>query len=338
MTARRVLLTCGIGCGALLLLAVGSCVGFAVWVQQPGDVLEPARLLDPGLTGYAEWTLRLEDPGTKQFVDAGLRRASELRRTAGSPLPPFVDAWIERRQREESAKDLPRLFPIALAWTMHAGAGGDGDDHLVSASLRGADHQLVLLDWVGGFLLRRAEGVRVVRHRDERIYTFPGKGRGAVVFIRDGDLFVATDEAAAVRAVDRLVGEAQAGTAGGDLAAWLARAPARPLRGAVTNARGEIGRLWRLIVGGDDPLGDGGLDGALGATLGGGFEADGSFRAVVDLYLAREDAVAGAVEEVRAALESALAATPLQLAGVEDAGLGVLRLTIAAPPASAPGT
>ena len=42
---KRILFGCLGGCGLLLLLVVGSCVGFTVWLNAPGEVLEPQVLL-----------------------------------------------------------------------------------------------------------------------------------------------------------------------------------------------------------------------------------------------------------------------------------------------------
>ena len=56
---KRILVGCGIGCGALLLVSISSCVGFFVWLNRPGELLDPERLLggdttdDGGATGDA---------------------------------------------------------------------------------------------------------------------------------------------------------------------------------------------------------------------------------------------------------------------------------------------
>ena len=54
---KRVLLGCGLGCGLLLLMGVGSCIGFTAWLNRPGELIEPTHLMAAGTTGYMEWTL-----------------------------------------------------------------------------------------------------------------------------------------------------------------------------------------------------------------------------------------------------------------------------------------
>ena len=55
--------------GALIVLVIAAAIGFGVWLNRPGELLDPTRLLSSGASGYAEWTLRLDDPGTEGFVE-----------------------------------------------------------------------------------------------------------------------------------------------------------------------------------------------------------------------------------------------------------------------------
>ena len=62
---KRILIGCGAGCGGMILILIALAVGFGMWIQGKGELLEPQRLLGADTTGYLEWTLRLEDPGTE---------------------------------------------------------------------------------------------------------------------------------------------------------------------------------------------------------------------------------------------------------------------------------
>jgi hypothetical protein len=77
---KSVLFSCLAGCGILALVMISSCVGFVWWLNRPGELLEPSRLRDADTTGYVEWTLRLEDPGTEALVEdifAAIRQIQE---------------------------------------------------------------------------------------------------------------------------------------------------------------------------------------------------------------------------------------------------------------------
>src|SRR5262245_35274406 len=88
---KRVLLGCGLGCAGLLVVVLAAGVTFFVWLARPGELLEPARLLGAESVGFAEWNLRLEDPGTARFAQAFLTRGRRMQRDTGSVvLPPGV--------------------------------------------------------------------------------------------------------------------------------------------------------------------------------------------------------------------------------------------------------
>ena len=66
---KKVLIGCLGGCGLVVLASIGSCVCFFVWLNSPDEVLEePQRPLVDDTSAYLQWTLRLDDPGTLDFV------------------------------------------------------------------------------------------------------------------------------------------------------------------------------------------------------------------------------------------------------------------------------
>ncbi len=323
-TARKWLLGSLLGCGVVLLLVVGSCVGFVVWLKTPGDVLEPARLIDPATTGYVEWTLRLEDPGTEEFFRKMLEAIDAARRETPVPLPPAIQWPIFELQSRVGERKLRRMFPVVLAWTLARDDGDSTDIQLWSASMGGADHQLRLMDWMFSHLLGFADDDgHAVRYRDETIMAIPVEGwtEKAAFFIHRGDLFLVTDLDAARRAIDHLEEPARSGETSAPLKPWLAQVPARPLRGAVDNGEGQVQRLWRFL----DPRVEGIVDaqtwGALeGVTLDGALEADGSFGAEVVLSFGTADAAARSTAPFAAAWASLVEGTPIALAGIEADG------------------
>ena len=317
-TGKRFLFGCAIGCVAVLVLGIASCVGFFVWLNRPGDVLEPDRLLGADTTGYVEWTLRLEDPGTREFMDLMLRTLQDVREGMTSVLPPAVSDRLIAMQNRKDERKLRRLFPVVLAWTVRPGDAADTDLHLLSVSLRGVDHQLVFLDWILGFVLKRSEEVGVVKHRGEKIYSLPVDEREEAValFIHRGDFFLTSDIETAQQAIDRLVAPVHPTTSASSLKRWFALAPTQALRGALANERGEVRRIWRAFLdsGVDDVVDESVWSALEGVTIGGEFTAEGSLVAAAEFHFADPGQAAGAAVLLQEAVERAIRGTPIDIA------------------------
>lgn len=294
MKLKHGLIGCGIGCGALALIAISSCVGFAIWINRGGELIDSGRLLGPGTTGYVEWTLRMEDPGTEGFVESVLESLERLGEQGGEELPRWLRAF-QTRQSRRRADRFRELFPLLVAWTLQPGEQPGEDLHQFSASLTGLGNRMVFADWTLGLVLGRDQNGRIREHGDEKIYQVQIRGdRWITFFVRGNDLFFCSDLAAARLAVDRLR-EPELTGAGGELADLFAKvATDHALRGALVNHDGTFNRLL-------GPLPDDGWSGALGLTVAGGLEAGGSFRARVE-FVGRErewaEARADAVTEL----------------------------------------
>jgi len=222
--SKKILLGCGIGCGSLILLVIVLIASFSYWVSRPGELLEPRKLLGADTTGYAEWILRLEDPGTERFVEDLLERA--------------------------------QLFPMAAAWTLRPGDEPDGDHHLFSASLKAMGNRLVLADWVLGLSFWQAgrgggQGeFERLRYGDERIYRITlDRGSDLVFFLSGNDIFFTYDMETAKLAVDSLAQDSAAARGPTPLEELFALTQAdKPLRGALTNEREEVFRFWERVA------------------------------------------------------------------------------------------
>jgi hypothetical protein len=248
---KRILIGIGVGCLAIVLLIVGSCAGFFIWINQSGELLEPDLLVGGDTTGYVAWTLRLEDPGTREFVQGmldALQRLSERNRIG---IHPVLDSWLSGMQQRRNEKKIRKMFPLAAAWTVRPGQNPGDDLHLFSLSLEQAGNQMVFMDWVLGFFMSRAPDVQVIRHGREKIYRLPVKDGDAIAFfIRGNDLFFTSDTQTATLAVDRLAPTRVADESPSDLSELLSQVPDdAPLRGAISNRGGELRRVWKQVGG-----------------------------------------------------------------------------------------
>src|SRR2546422_502850 len=119
-TGRNILIGCAAAIGAAALLAVGSCIGFTVWLNRPGHLMEPEKLLGADTTGFIEWTLRREDPGTLAILET----------------------FMENNE----------MLPMVAAWTVRPGDTPGSDLHLLTVSLPGTGNRMVLADWMLGLV------------------------------------------------------------------------------------------------------------------------------------------------------------------------------------------
>jgi hypothetical protein len=316
---RRWLIGCGVGCGALILIVVAVAVSFFFWLNQPTELLEPGAMIGGDTTGHVEWTLRLEDPGTKGFVDTILSATNEESARDMAGLPPVVRSWLLKYQGRQNEKEVRELFPLAVAWTIHPGRTPEEDVQLISASIKKLGNKLAIADWVMGMTLSRSDDADVISHGGENIFSFANSsGKDVVLFIRKNHIFFATDIEAARRAIDRLR-EPVAVSGAGDVRGLLqAIADERSLRGALTNERGELRRLWQRLVGSDDL--DRVWDNVSAFKVSGGFREGENFGGLIELRCRDASWARANAENIGTALSSALQRTGLDIEATSRAG------------------
>ena len=295
---KKVLIGCGLGCGFLLLLGVGSCIGFGVWINSPGDLLEPTSLVGDATTGYVEWTMQLEDPGTSEFVELLISRFQGIRESSGMPLPGGLGDRLNEMQSNRDAKKLRALFPMTVAWTLQPGESPEDDLHMVTVSSKKFDHQMTLVDWIVGWAMRRDSDGDVEKYRGENLYriVLDGQVSTFAFFIRSGDVFVTSDIQAARIAVDRLIDPAQRSDGAAEFTRLYERADDLPLRGAMSNHGGALLRIWQEYFDADvlETTAREMWDGIEGLTLTGSFTGEGSFDLALDFHFPDADAAAEA--------------------------------------------
>lgn len=310
---RNVLFSCLAGCGLLALIMISSCVGFVWWLNRPGELLEPSRLRDADTTGYVEWTLRLEDPGTEALVEDIFRALRQVQERAPNALPPAIENVLRDYQTRRNERQFRELFPCVMAWNVIGGQTADDELHVFTVSVAKLGNRLVLMDWVIGMFIGRSPDVDVVKYGGEKIYHLPREG--SAFFIRRSDFFFTTDLAAAKRAVDRLQPVPTTSSAEATrLDRMLDTLPEQlPLRGAATNAQGETRRFFELLTGSDDLDVIDGLpwDRVDGMSLSGGFTEESSFEATLDLMLDAGRWTEQDAEALAGALKRALASETL---------------------------
>ncbi|HUP22754.1 MAG TPA: hypothetical protein VNB06_07415 [Thermoanaerobaculia bacterium] len=281
---KRALIGCAGGCGALVLLLVGSCVGVTAWLRAPGELLEPQRLLDPEAVGYMETRLELDNPGTEALVAAAVQLMESQRPPVDFPLARLFFRWNVARQE----RDLRRAFPARLVWTAYPAVTPGDTESVASLSIQRAGHQLVLADWLFEWGLGRAGKDTYLDYAGERVMVIrqgpkgrdnpeghqesgeaeapqlqtpvePGegdqqlptdRGRSYYLFLRGDGAFFATGERVVRRAIDLLARpDVREGWVPSRLGALLAELPEdRQLRGAMLNDAGELLSLLGPIL------------------------------------------------------------------------------------------
>jgi hypothetical protein len=315
-TAKRWLIGCGLGCGGLLVLVIAAVVSFALWVNSPGELLQPQKLLGADTTGHVEWTLKLDDPGTEGFVRALIRAAQALPPGASEEMPPWLFNFLAQRQSREAEKDILDLFPMAAAWTLRPGATPEDDLHLFSLSIERLGNRLVFGDWLMGWLLPRGEQVVVDRYRSEKIYQIQlQRETRATFFLRHGNVFFTSDVETARIAVDRLIASSAPPREPTELDRMFAETEGRgPMRGAIANRRGEVLRLWQWLSARSKSAADRELWRALrGVTVSGGLQEDGSLGTTLLFFGSDESWAEANAPALAAALRDGLAWTALTL-------------------------
>ena len=310
--SKRILVGCGIGCGAMLLLAIVLAVAFGSWISGKGELLEPQRLLGAETTGYAEWTLRLEDPGTDGFVQLLIEALNDVRAGQANQMPNWLRQVLMRKRGNDTAKEIREMFPVVIAWTMAPGDESERDEMLFTVSPTGIGNRLVFADWIVGIVARFSGEGFIVKYQDEKIFRMPsGKDQTQTFFLRSGTIFFTTDLDSAKVAVDRLQTDDPAQREAGPLDPLFAETPAgQTLRGAVSNKRGEIPRIWQEIAGDD---GAELLQSLRNLTLDGGLQQDGSLVATLRFRGADRAWAEARVEQLRELVASSLSESELDL-------------------------
>jgi len=281
MTGKKALIGCAIGCGGLIVITIALIAAFGIWVNSPGKLLEPQTLLGSDTKGYVEFTMKLDDPGTEGFVRELITAMQTLPPDAEDELPPWLLNWVVNKQAKDTDKKIRELFPMVAAWTLQPGDGDDEDLHLVTVSIERMGNRMVLGDWIIGLIFGRTDEIRVDRYRNEKIYQLPFKDdQRLTFFIRGADLFFTSDADTAHTAVDRLLVPSDGSDSGGLDRLLRETQGGGPLRGAISNQRGELLRLWQWLGGYADAPAEAELWNAMrGVTVAGGPQDDGSLAA-----------------------------------------------------------
>ena len=236
MNTRKFAIGCGI---TALIVIVGFIVAAVVLfshLRAPVALQEPAPLLDSATLGFAMVRLQPDNPWVGGLLSK-LRRDSFSNDADPNKILPLELIWLAQRNTPEEERQTV-LFSLS--------PGGR------------------FLGWTFDFTLwkigRAAEsGARRVVYADEGITSFPEKSFKGCLFVRDNMVVWASDQQAAERMVDRLIG---ASTDPNDAAA-SAPSPVQTLMpdptghmfaGAVVNENGALLRSLKLLTARADDL------------------------------------------------------------------------------------
>ena len=280
-TGSRILLGVGIGCGVLALVAVGSCVAFLSWLDRPGVPAQPQQLIGSDTTGYAAWTLSLEDPGIRTLLDRLFERLDAGNSPDGGALPEGVEIWLPGIASQTNRKQVDDLFPLTVGWSLAAGDAPDDDLQVGTLAIERLGNRIVLTDWFLGFTLARSPEFESETYAGERIYRL--REPDVAFFLRSGQVFVTSGLAAAREAVDRLAAASRVSDAAAVDPLLRGLPDDATLRGALTKSRGEFGRVLLPLL---DPAGAASAvdwEAARTATVHGRFEEDGTLAVEIEI-------------------------------------------------------
>ena len=314
MTGKKALIGCAIGCGGLIVFTIAVIAAFSIWLNSPGKLLEPQSLLGSDTRGYVEFRMTLDDPGTEGFVRELIGAMQTIPPDATDELPPWLLNWVANKQAKDTEKKILELFPMVAAWTVQPGSADGEDLHLVTVSIERLGHRMMIGDWIVGLIFGRIDEIRVDRYRNEKIYQLPlnDDDEKLTFFLRGADLFFTSDVDTAHTAVDRLLVPAERSGVGNLDGLFERTAGGGPLRGAVSNDRGELLRLWQWLGEVTDTPPETELWKSLrGLTLAGGPQEDGSLTATLRFHGPDAQWAGRNLPGLTMALEQALSTTKL---------------------------
>ncbi len=313
----QVVVGCAVGCGLVALLAVAVCVGFVVWLGRPGELLQPEVLLDDATLAHAEWTLRLEDPGTEQAVEAILEALDRTRSNVAF-VPRFLQEWSRRRDERR----MRELFPLVLTWSLRRGQAG-ALDHLFGVSAPSLGNRILMADWFLAFAAGRDSDLEQLEHQGEQIYRI--RKTGTAFFIRRQGVFVTTDVERARAAVEALEHRQAGAPAATELRGLLDEVPrSAALRGAARNEAEACAAILGWLTGA--PVDDVDLTTVRSLAIAGGFTANAAFEATLTVRSDDPRWGAGNADRLAAALAARLG---VDVAAVDPtADPLVLRITV----------
>lgn len=248
--SKKILTGCAMGCGGLLLIFIGACISLYIWINRPGELLEPTVLLGHDTTGYIEWTLSLDDPGTQDFVEHLLTVWRDLNNQRDDLLPDVLRPLMAFNN-ERNEKQVLELFPLLTAWTMHPDeTSTQADLHLFTVGVENFGNRLKIVDWMLGMIASRSPEIQVTSYAGEKIFRLEDTDEGIDVtaFIRSPNIFFVSTTGTAQQAIDRLEdrGDHAADRTPTAFDGVFATLPVdQPLRGVISNQNHELERLVR---------------------------------------------------------------------------------------------
>ncbi len=214
----KVLIGCGIGCAALILVAVLGVSFGTMWFFTPGEQMATEVIADDGSLGVVRLHELAEDPGTQQLLTRVLERINEAgREQQREQLPPSL-RWISDFQGQQSdTAGVNMLIPKEMTIAYEEAEDGSGVDFVAAANPR----TMVRMVKTMFSLVSRGDDAGQMRS-DYRGHAAYELEEGAhLAFVRSTVLY-ASSRRALERAIDRLAkdrieagGAAAAGTATG---------------------------------------------------------------------------------------------------------------------------
>ncbi len=250
----KVLIGCGIGCAALILLAVLGVAFGSMWFLTPGEQLATDVVAGDDSLGVIRLHELADDPGTQQLLSGIIRRINEAgREQQREELPPSL-RWISDMQNAQAdPSGINMMIPKEMTIAYEQAEDGESVDYVVAANPR---TMVRMFKTMFGLISRGEESADMRSdYRGHAVYKLEETAH--LAFVRSTVLF-ASSRRAMERAIDRVeAGDAGSGAGSGDLQASVP-AGEWDVEGALGNEMGLVENLLLDLAPPADPEAAGG--------------------------------------------------------------------------------
>ena len=196
----KVLIGCGIGCAALILIVVLGIAFGTMWVFTPGKQAATAAIAEDSSLGVIQLHELAQDPGTQELLTRVLERIDEANREQQCEQLPPAMRWISDFQAQQAdPAGLNMLIPREMTIVYEQAEDGEAVDYVIAFNPR---TMVRMFKTMFSLISRGDESEELSSdYRGHSVYRFEEDANLAFV---DSTVLFASSQAALERAIDRI--------------------------------------------------------------------------------------------------------------------------------------